>query len=109
MLVPTFHQARGERARRSTSSRRRHSRHRRGRRPHREAVHERATLTILFDPAGDTPTTRTSINTRIDCTTDKVVRGEVIGYVGTTGNAPPNTPHLRCGVQARSRAGGSTD
>jgi murein DD-endopeptidase MepM/ murein hydrolase activator NlpD len=27
-----------------------------------------------------------------------VVRGEVVGYVGTTGNAPPNTPHLHFAV-----------
>jgi peptidoglycan LD-endopeptidase LytH len=27
-----------------------------------------------------------------------VVRGETIGYVGTTGNAPPNTPHLHFAV-----------
>ena len=29
---------------------------------------------------------------------DQVVQGQVIGYVGTTGNAPPNTPHLHFAV-----------
>jgi murein DD-endopeptidase MepM/ murein hydrolase activator NlpD len=28
----------------------------------------------------------------------RVARGEVIGFVGTTGNAPPNTPHLHFAV-----------
>jgi murein DD-endopeptidase MepM/ murein hydrolase activator NlpD len=28
----------------------------------------------------------------------KVAQGDVIGYVGTTGNAPPNTPHLHFAV-----------
>ncbi len=35
---------------------------------------------------------------------DRVVRGQTIGYVGTTGNAPPHVPHLHFAVH--SRAGG---
>jgi murein DD-endopeptidase MepM/ murein hydrolase activator NlpD len=29
---------------------------------------------------------------------DAVNRGQIIGYVGTTGNAPPNTPHLHFAI-----------
>ena len=35
---------------------------------------------------------------------DAVVRGQTIGYVGTTGNAPAGAPHLHFAVH--SRAGG---
>jgi peptidoglycan LD-endopeptidase LytH len=29
---------------------------------------------------------------------DAVSQGQILGYVGTTGNAPPNTPHLHFAV-----------
>ncbi len=32
---------------------------------------------------------------------DRVAKGSVIGYVGTTGNASPNTPHLHFQVMKR--------
>lgn len=34
---------------------------------------------------------------------DRVAKGSVIGYVGTTGNAPLNTPHLHFQVMKRGR------
>ena len=33
---------------------------------------------------------------------DTVAKGTVIGYVGTTGNAPPETPHLHFQVMKRA-------
>jgi murein DD-endopeptidase MepM/ murein hydrolase activator NlpD len=35
----------------------------------------------------------------------KLAQGDVIGYVGTTGNAPPNTPHLHFQVMLRREDG----
>ena len=35
----------------------------------------------------------------------QVKQGDVLGFVGTTGNAPPNTPHLHFGIE-RLPAGG---
>ena len=29
---------------------------------------------------------------------DEVTRGQTVGYVGTTGNAPPGTPHLHFAI-----------
>jgi murein DD-endopeptidase MepM/ murein hydrolase activator NlpD len=104
MLVPTFHQPRGERehealdilAPRGTAV---------------VAVEDgriaklfmsvRGGLTIyLFDPAGVYCYYYAHLDQYADRLHDgqDVVRGEVIGYVGTTGNAPPNTPHLHFAV-----------
>jgi len=33
-----------------------------------------------------------------------VARGQVLGYVGTTGNAPPNTPHLHFAITRVQKA-----
>jgi murein DD-endopeptidase MepM/ murein hydrolase activator NlpD len=36
---------------------------------------------------------------------DAVVRGQTLGYVGTTGNAPPDTPHLHFAIFRLTEAG----
>lgn len=61
----------------------------------------RGGLTIyLFDPSGAYCYYYAHLDQYADRLHDgqDVVRGEVIGYVGTTGNAPPNTPHLHFAV-----------
>jgi murein DD-endopeptidase MepM/ murein hydrolase activator NlpD len=33
---------------------------------------------------------------------DRVAEGEVIGFVGTTGNSPPDAPHVHYGIYTRA-------
>ncbi len=50
-------------------------------------------------PAAWPTTTRTSKSTPQGLHDGQVVKqGDVLGYVGTSGNAPPNTPHLHFAV-----------
>ena len=50
-------------------------------------------------PADTATTTRTSIGTRTGLAEGKrVTRGDVLGYVGTTGNAPRSAPHLHFAI-----------
>jgi murein DD-endopeptidase MepM/ murein hydrolase activator NlpD len=61
----------------------------------------RGGLTIyLFDPQGVYCYYYAHLDQYSDGLHDgqDVVRGQTIGYVGTTGNAPPNTPHLHFAV-----------
>ena len=104
MLVPTFHQARGEREHEAL-----------------DILAPRGTAVIAVEdgriaklftsvPGGLTDLPVRSVGrycyyyAHLDQYADRlhdgqdVVRGEVIGYVGTTGNAPPNTPHLHFAV-----------
>jgi murein DD-endopeptidase MepM/ murein hydrolase activator NlpD len=61
---------------------------------------KRGGLTIyLFDPAGVYCYYYAHLDHYADIGEGQHVRrGQVIGYVGTTGNAPPNTPHLHFAV-----------
>jgi murein DD-endopeptidase MepM/ murein hydrolase activator NlpD len=58
-------------------------------------------LTIYqFDPGGRLCYYYAHLDHYVDGLKDgqTIAQGEVIGYVGTTGNAPPNTPHLHFAV-----------
>jgi murein DD-endopeptidase MepM/ murein hydrolase activator NlpD len=104
MLVPTFHEARGEHEHEALDILA----------PRGTGViavengriaklftSERGGLTIyLFDPAGVYCYYYAHLDQYAEGLHDgqEVVRGETIGYVGTTGNAPPNTPHLHFAV-----------
>jgi murein DD-endopeptidase MepM/ murein hydrolase activator NlpD len=61
----------------------------------------RGGLTVyLFDPSGVYCYYYAHLDSYADNLREgqQVVRGETIGYVGTTGNAPANTPHLHFAV-----------
>lgn len=53
-----------------------------------------------FDPSGQLAYYYAHLERYADGLHDgqAVAKGDIIGYVGTTGNAPPNTPHLHFGV-----------
>jgi peptidoglycan LD-endopeptidase LytH len=55
-----------------------------------------------FDPAGQYAYYYAHLDHYADGLVDgqPVTKGQVIGYVGTSGNAPPNTPHLHFAVFA---------
>jgi murein DD-endopeptidase MepM/ murein hydrolase activator NlpD len=62
---------------------------------------ERGGLTVyLFDPSGQYCYYYAHLDRYADDLKegDVVPRGHIVGYVGTTGNAPPETPHLHFAV-----------